>query len=100
MSKLENFNTIMRHVYTEPRFRAKVEWHSEYGIGAQLHRQVPRAEMKAFVAGHGWQNPDREVSLVRYEEPDWDWWEPRHDQLWRRQAARQRELDRKLGERT
>lgn len=34
---------------------------------------------------------DETVSVEFHEMPDFDWWEPRHDQPWRRQQARDRE---------
>jgi hypothetical protein len=96
MSRLSRFGVIAKHVYTEPRFKAEAEWLHEFGVAAQLGRQVPREEMVGFVAGHGWENPDREIVLEMHEPPDWDWWEPRHDQPWRRKQSRDRELDAKL----
>jgi hypothetical protein len=35
---------------------------------------------------------DEEVTVEFHEMPDFDWWEPRHDQPWRRQDARRREF--------
>jgi len=86
------FDRVLRRIWCEPKFVARIKWLNEYSVNAQLHAQVPRAEMEAFVRGEGWVNPDRPISFVVHEEPDWNWWEPRYDQPWRRQQARDREF--------
>lgn len=91
MNFTSTLNTVMKHVWTEPRAAAQINWHSEYGIGAQLMGQVPRDELEAYVDTGQHQNPGRVISIVIHEEPDWDWWEP--TTRWRREAARERELD-------
>ena len=95
MSRLEQMNAVVKHVWTEPKFVAQVKWRAlQPSLSQQLEAQVGRSAMERFAAGGGWPEPDRVVSFVLPdEEPDWDWWEPRHDQLWRREAARARELE-------
>jgi hypothetical protein len=89
-----SLSTIAKHVWTEPKFVAQIEWGRDHpSLAAQLMGQVPRKELEEYVDTGQHPNPDRRVSFVMYDEPDWDWWEPRYDQPWRRQAARDRELD-------
>lgn len=89
---LAAMNNVLKCVYSEPKFRAQIEWHAEYSAGAQLHRQVPRLELEHYVATGQHPNPQRRVEIVLYAEPEWDWWEPRYDQPGRREAARRREF--------
>lgn len=88
-------NIILKHVYTEPRFVAEIEWSRRFSLSAQLMGQVPREELEEYVDTGQHPNPDRTITFVHYEEPDWDWWEP--TTRWRRIAARDRELDALLG---
>jgi hypothetical protein len=85
---LADFDRIAKHVWTEPKFVAEVEWHGEYGLAAQLGRQAA-PQMEQIARGEQ-PTPNVEVTLAFHEPPDFDWWEPRHDQPWRRQAARDR----------
>jgi hypothetical protein len=94
MNEYDRFNVVTKHAWTEPRFRAEIEWSREFGLVAQLFGQVPRHELETYAATGQHVNPEREITLVQYEEPDWDWWEPTSE--WRRKAARDRELDRLL----
>lgn len=91
MSRLDRLSIIARHVWTEPRAKAYIEWSSRYSLSSQFMGQVPRGELDGYVDTGQHRNPDRTVTLVQYEEPDWDWWEPTTQ--WRREAARDRELD-------
>lgn len=99
MSAPSTLAIIMKHVWSDPKHRALIDYMYDYPSPIQqILGQVPREEQGAFVRGEGWANPDRIVSFAEVEPmPDFDWWEPRHDQPWRRQAARDRELDRLLG---
>jgi hypothetical protein len=93
MTTADRFNAIIKHVWTEPRFAAEAEWYYENpGLAGQLMGQgVSREELEGFIDGNGWVDPDREVTFVVHEPPDWDWWEP--TTRWRRLAARDREFD-------
>lgn len=90
-SRADTINIVMRHVWTEPRFAAEVEWSRRFSLSSQMFGQVPRDELEEYVDTGQHRNPDRVITLVQYEEPDWDWWEP--TTRWRREAARDRELD-------
>lgn len=97
-SKANSLNIILKHTYSEPKFKASIEWGKDHpSLAAQLMGRVGRAALEEYVETGQHPNPEQRVSFVRYEEPDWDWWEPRHDQLWRRKQARHRELDALLG---
>lgn len=99
MSKrMTNLNIILKHTYSEPKFNAWIEWGEDHpSLARQLMDQVGRPALDEYVETGQHPNPEQRVSFVRYEEPDWDWWEPRHDQPWRRKQARHRELDALLG---
>jgi hypothetical protein len=93
MNTVKSFRDAARFVFTEPKFVAQLEWHRKYGLGGQLEEQWPRDEMEAFAATGQHPHPERRVRLVLNEMPDFDWWEPRYDQSWRRQDARRREWE-------
>lgn len=99
--QIDRFNTVLKHVWTEPKFRAQVEYFHDYPSPVQqMLGQIPRHVLEDFAAGEGWPDDvaEQEVSFVEQPQmPDFDWWEPRHDQPWRREQARARELDRLLG---
>ena len=88
----EEFDRVLRHVWSEPKFVAQVEWMKDHPgiVGQMMEQGVSRSEIEGYIDGEGWEHPDREVTLVVHEMPNFDWWEPRHDQPWRRQAARDR----------
>lgn len=97
MTRLEEFDVIVKHCWSEPKFVAKVQWMGEHPdpvsqIFAQLGSQ-PVSKREGDVYRWLEDVADETVSVMIHEEPDWDWWEPRHDQLWRRAATRDRELD-------
>lgn len=86
-----NYATIIKHVWTEPKSVAQWEWLLENdGYANQLSQQVNRHAMQQFVDGDGWPEPEQRIAFHKpmMVEPDWDWWEPRHDQPWRRTSAR------------
>jgi hypothetical protein len=89
---VESASRIIRHVWTEPRFRTEVEWHNEVGLNIQLQQQLGRVAMEQFADGDGWPDSEKEVTLTFHEMPDWDWWEPRYDSPGRRLASRDREF--------
>jgi hypothetical protein len=62
----------------DPRFVAQSKWMSGYGLACQFIHALE---------SHG---PEGTVTLVKHEEPDWQWWEPRYDQPFRRVQARER----------
>ena len=95
MTDMATFDAVIRHVYAEPRFLATLEWHRRFGVVSQLMSQVPRWELEEYVETGQHPDPAREISIVLHEEPDWDWWEPRHDHLWRRTLMRNGELMRR-----
>lgn len=88
MNSLETFGRAVKLVFGDPKFRAQIEWMQQYGLCAQLERQWPREEMEDYATTGQHPNPARGVRLAFHEMPDFDWWEPRHDQPWRRQNAR------------
>lgn len=95
--RMRNLNTIIKHVYTEPKTVAQIQWSADHpSVGMQLEQQVGWHNLQHYVATGQHPDPDIRVSIVQYDEPDWDWWEPRYDQPWRREQARDRELDRLL----
>lgn len=86
MATAELRNAVIKHVWSEPRFVAWVEWHSEHpSLARQMADQLGRGAMEQFAAGNGWPDPDAEVAFIEYDEPDWDWWEPTSE--WRRKDA-------------
>lgn len=97
MTDLAAFNRIVKHVYTEPKLVAVVEFMRDYPspIQQMLGQVGSRPASYADEDVRAWLESvaDVEVSVtLPPERPDFDWWEPRHDQPWRRQAARDREL--------
>ena len=92
---MSRYAEIVKHVWTEPKGRAQVEWYRENNPMRQLEEQLGRAALEQFADGGGWRDPEARVTITLCEPPDWDWWEPRHDQPWRRQAARDREFEAK-----
>lgn len=91
MRTVASFSKVCRVVFTDPKCLAQLEWHREYGFSAQLEQQVPRDELETYVATGQHPNPDRRVSFVLNEMPDFDWWEPRYDQPGGREQTRYRE---------
>lgn len=88
-SNMDQVDAVLRHVWSEPRFVAWTEWFKDHpSLAQQLIEQVGYGAAERFAAGGGWENADQEISFVRYEEPDWDWWEPTSQ--WRRLDARSR----------
>lgn len=95
-----SIGAVIKHVWTEPKAVAKIHW-MEYqrehapSLMDQIFAQVGYGAAEQFASGGGWPDPDQRITLVRYdlEEPDWDWWEPRHDQLWRRTTMRNAAFD-------
>lgn len=88
----QRMDLVIRHCWSEPKAVAQIEWWDDHPpFASQLMDQVGW-QADGFLSGRGWVDPNQEVTLVQYEEPDWDWWEPRHDQPWRRQEFRSREL--------
>ena len=95
-ARVASFEAVAKHVYTEPKFVARIEWGRDHpSLAAQLMGQVGRGALEQYVATGKHANPDQQIVFVKYDEPDWDWWEPRYDQPWRRQVARDREFDEK-----
>ena len=91
---LATASAVIRHVWTEPKFVAQVHWaRDQPSLFEQIMAQVGRSAVEQYAAGGDWPNPDTLVHVEVRKEPDWDWWEPRHDQPWRRQQARDRALD-------
>jgi hypothetical protein len=95
VSALAGLNRVLKHVYSEPKFVAQVEWwHLHPDPIQQALAIVGRDAAEQYIEGHGWPEgvAEMEISVTMPpEEPDWDWWEPRHDQPWRREQARDRE---------
>lgn len=89
MSSIERYEEILRHVWLEPRSLAQSEW-SKQNNPFEFLREIPRAEVKAFVEGKGWSEKTgkKTVQITLRKEPDWAWWEPRYDQPWRRETMR------------
>jgi hypothetical protein len=61
MNDLGRFSAMMRHVYTEPKFVAQMEWLRDYGIGSQLGAQWPRDEMER--GGTTWKANPKSTSM-------------------------------------
>jgi hypothetical protein len=92
MTNMKSFTRAINLVFHDPKFEAAIEWHREYGIPAQLQRQWGRDDMAQYVNTGQHVRPDHSVTLYAEEIPDFDWWEPRHDQPWRRQNTRANEI--------
>lgn len=92
MSSLGDFDRILRHIWSEPKFVAEVEYMNlPNHLSNQLAAQWPRTEMAHYIATGKHADPERTITFEAPPEPiDFDWWEPRYDQPWRRQAARDR----------
>ena len=85
----------MSRVWSEPKFVAQVKWHEMHPdpiqqIFAQLG-SLPASKSGGSIASWLHKHADETVTVQLHEPPDWDWWEPRHDQPWRRKQARDRE---------
>lgn len=95
MGAASEFGRVAKHVYTEPKFVAQVQWmHEHPNPVQQIFNQLgsqPLSKSDEDVRDWLEANADRRVTVEIHEMPDFDWWEPRHDQPWRRQAARDRE---------
>ena len=93
MSKMDEISRVIKHVWSDPRFLAWIEWHDGHpSLARQLEEQMGRDGMRHY-AQTGQHLPgvaDQTVEFIRYEEPDWDWWEPTSE--WRRKDARSREF--------
>jgi hypothetical protein len=90
----QEFDRVAKHVFSEPKFVAQFEYLRDYpNPMQQILGQIPREAVEGFIDGEAWPEgvANQTVTAVDFgETPDWDWWEPRHDQPWRRQAHRDR----------
>lgn len=90
---MATLNSVLKHVYSEPKFVAQVQFWNECPTPMQqIFGSIPRPVVKDYIDGKGWPEhiANQTVSYVEYEQIDFDWWEPRHDAPWRRQDARNR----------
>ena len=95
MGRLEDLDRVLKHVWLEPKFKATMEWYDTHPDPvSQMFAQVgsrPASkddeEVGAWLRNHA----DETVTVELHEPPDFDWWEPRHDQPWRRKQTRDRE---------
>ena len=77
--RMDRLSAIIKHVWSEPRFVAWVQWHEQHpGLSRQLEDQMGYDAMR-YYAETGQHLPgvaEQTVEFIRYDEPDWDWWEP------------------------
>ena len=86
MSDLDLMNRQLKHIWSEPRFLAWIEWGKTHpSLAEQMMNQLGHDAMRSFAEGNGWPDPEAEVSFVKYDEPDWVLGEPTSE--WRRKDA-------------
>lgn len=91
MSDTGSFTRVLKHVWSDPKFVAEMEWFRDHPnpmqqVFAQLGSR-PGSNVGDWLR----EVADEEVYILIHEPPDFDWWEPRHDQPWRRGQARDRQ---------